>query len=193
MSRKNIRLLASGFLFSGLLILVLNGINPAETAASEQETVEALEAEIRYLEEVAVSLELENEQLTAEQNLLSENSEIETTADLNNEEDETDTEQSDTTDTDEPDTADESDEENDEESDLEQNAQSDVTEYVVIVNEGEPSSVVAKQLESFALIDDYHAFNTYMEENNLFRQLRPGEYTVHSDMTRQQLIEAIIR
>lgn len=185
MSRKNIRLLASGFLFSGLLILILSVFGPEVTDASDTETVEAYEEEIRYLEEVAVSLELENEQLTAENALLSQATEEE--ADSVSEEDATDTDEDDESDSQESDS---SDQDSAEEDEPETEA---VESYVVTVNEGEPSSVVATQLESYGLIDDYHEFNQFMEENNLFRQLRPGEYAVQSDMNRQQLIDAIIR
>lgn len=184
MSKKNVRLLASGFLFSGLLLLVLNFIDPAETAASDQDTVEDLEAEIRYLEEVAVSFELENEQLLSEISTLTQGSANESESDTEEDIEEDDQENA----TESAETEEETDEE-----DIEQEEQDSVTEYTVVVREGEPSSVVAAQLESFGLISDYHDFNTYMEDNDLFRQLRPGEYTVQSDMTREQLVAAIIR
>lgn len=179
MSKKNIRLLASGFLFSGLLIVVFNLFGSSETAASNTDDAEALESEIQYLEEVAVSLELENEQLSAEISLLTQELE-------SDENSEVEIEESD--ESNEPDSLDELDEDADTEEEVEE-----VTEYTVVVNEGDPSSVVATQLENYGLIDDYHGFNQYMEDNNLFRQLRPGDFTVRADMTREQLIDAIIR
>ncbi|MCC5895835.1 MAG: hypothetical protein JJU16_10265 [Alkalibacterium sp.] len=185
MSKKNVRLLAAGFLFSGVLILLFSFLDPAETAASNQKAVEALEAEISYLEDLTVSLELENELLLSENTLLAQQFESLEDTEL----DSVESQDSETTEeTEETASADDN-----EETDEEEDAVTERTEYTVVVNEGEPSSVVAAQLENYGLIDDYHGFNRYMEENDLFRRLRPGNYTVHSDMTRDQMIGAIIR
>lgn len=182
MSKKNVRLLASGFLFSGLLLLALSTFAPAETGATNQDIPDELEAEIRYLEDTVVTLELENEQLSSENTRLAQENETDSTSDSE------ETEEFDTLEE-----AEETDSEEETEEAAEEEVEPSVMEYVVVVNEGEPSSVVASQLESFGLIDDFHGFNRYMEENNLFRRLRPGRYTVQSDMNREQLIEAIVR
>lgn len=181
MSKKNVRLLASGFLFSGLLLLALSTFAPAETGATNQDATDELEAEIKYLEDTVVSLELENEQLSSENTRLAQENENDSTSDSEEAEEADTLEEAGETD---------SEEETEEAAEEEEPS---VMEYVVVVNEGEPSSVVASQLESFGLIDDFHGFNRYMEENNLFRRLRPGRYTVQSDMNREQLIEAIVR
>jgi len=110
----------------------------------------------------------------------------EESTDLENEE--ADTEESEEAESDESDQENEADEveENDEEP-------QDVTEYTVVIREGEPSSVIASQLQAHGLIEDVHAFNKHLEDNNLFRRIRPGQYTVRSDMNRDQLVEAVIR
>ena len=183
MSKKNIRMLATGFLFSAVLLLVLQFAGQGQSVSSSSEDVEELQDEIRYLEEVATALELENEQLAAELEEMnsSMDDQNEESVDLENEE--ADTEESD-----------ESDQENeaDEVEEYDEEPQ-DVTEYTVVIREGEPSSVIASQLQAHGLIEDVHAFNKHLEDNNLFRRIRPGQYTVRSDMNRDQLVEAVIR
>lgn len=188
MSKKNIRMLATGFLFSAVLLLVFQFAGQGQAVSSSSEDVEELQDEIRYLEEVATALELENEQLAAELEEMNSSMDYqsEESADIENEE--SDTEESEEAESDESDQENEAD-------DVEENEEEpqDITEYTVVIREGEPSSVIASQLHAHGLIEDVHAFNKHLEDNNLFRRIRPGQYTVHSDMNRDQLVEAVIR
>jgi regulator of replication initiation timing len=189
MSKKNIRMLATGFLFSAVLLLVLQFAGQGQSVSSSSEDVEELKNEVRYLEEVATSLELENERLVAELEELSSSSHDQTEGAEDLENEEVDTEESEAVEEDA-----ESDQ-TDEDADLEEEAEEEpaVTEYTVVIREGEPSSVIASQLQAHGLIEDVHAFNKHLEDNNLFRRIRPGQYTVRSDMNRDQLVEAVIR
>lgn len=170
MTKRNIRMLSTGFLISGLLLTALQTVSSSAADSNDAENIEALEADKRILEEQLVQLELENEQLRAEFDGLIDGEETNLTELAETTEEEI------------------SDEEAEEE-----DTSNAVTEYTIVVSEGQPSSVVASQLQSFGLITDFFEFNDYLEENDLVRQVRPGEFTVNSDMNRTQLIEAIIR
>ncbi|MCC5889350.1 MAG: hypothetical protein JJU01_02195 [Alkalibacterium sp.] len=182
MTKRNIRLLATGFLISGLLLTAFQTVNGTTEENSESETTEALEADMRVLEEKAVQLELENEQLRAEYDKLIEMQSTEIADnDYSGETEETSEASEDTEDSESgEDTADE-------------DSASEASEYTIVIAEGEPSSVIASQLEAYGLINDFFEFNDYLEDNDLIRRVRPGEFTVTSDMNRDELIEAIIR
>lgn len=188
MSKKNIRMLATGFLFSAVLLLVLQFAGQGQSVSSSSEDLEELQNEVRYLEEVATALELENEQLEAELEEMNSSLDDQSEDAEDPENEEADTEESDETEEDA-----ESDQTNEEADSEEDEAEPAVTEYTVVIREGEPSSVIASQLQAHGLIEDVHAFNKHLEDNNLFRRIRPGQYTVRSDMNRDQLVEAVIR
>ncbi|WP_161878858.1 endolytic transglycosylase MltG [Alkalibacterium sp. MB6] len=166
MSKKNIRLMALGFFLSGLLLLMLTALPFSNEQSDNEQTAEAIESELHYLEEKLVSLELENEELMKA---------LEATEGGSIEEEE-------------PEVEVEVEAEVDEEEEVEDTVQT----YTVVVQEGQPSSVVANQLEEFGLIEDRHAFNTYLEESDFYKRVRAGRYTVTSDMNRDQLVQAII-
>lgn len=183
MSKKNIRLLALGFLLSSLLLLTLNGL-AKETNASENESTEELEAKITFLEERAASLELENEKLLTELNgeepVETEEAPEEEPVEEETPEEEQDLEEDEGSDSEEDDTVEEEPEEE------------TITTYTIVVNENEPSSVIADQLLDYGLIDDRVAFNGYLEDSGAYLRVRAGSYTVSSDMNREQLVDAII-
>lgn len=180
MTKKNIRLLATGFLVSGLLLTAFQAVNGTASDSNGTESSEALESDMRVLEEKTVQLELENEQLRAEYDKLMDMQENEM-SDNHDEDDNSD--ESETTET----------TEENENSDTAEDESRTATEYTIVINEGQPSSVIASQLEDYGLIDDYFEFNDYMEDNDLIRRVQPGEFTVTSEMNRDQIIEAIIR
>ncbi|EXJ22450.1 hypothetical protein ADIAL_2036 [Alkalibacterium sp. AK22] len=176
MTKKNIRILASGFLLSGLMILLIHSLGPVQSEAADQEKIETLEAEINFLEGMIADLEMENERLASEYGVF---------ADLDDSiEEEASSAEAD------QDRADETEEAADESQDSQGD---DAVEHTVVIGEGQPSSVIASQLQSFGMIDDVFAFNDYMEDNDLIRRVRPGSYVVRTDMNRDQIIEAIIR
>lgn len=184
MSKKNIRLLALGFGLSALLLITLNGLFQTESNASNGGRSDDLQAEIHYLEEKVVSLELENESLVQQLD----NSELAVLSDEAEESSEN------TEETEEEIQEEESLEEEDEEENTEEDSEEEnvATTYTVVVNENEPSSVIADQLVEFGLIEDRHAFNTYLEESGAYLRVRAGSYTVSSEMNREELVQAII-
>lgn len=179
MSKKNIRLLALGFLLSALLLITLNGLFQAESKASDDQESDDLQKEIHYLEEKVVSLELENEELLNQINstelaVHSDEAEMEESQELEEE-------------TEEETTEDELEEDAEEETE-----ESAVTTYTVVIQENEPSSVIADQLVDFGLIEDRHAFNTYLEDSGAYLRVRAGSYTISADMNREEIVQAII-
>lgn len=184
MTKRNIRLLASGFFISGLLLTAFQTMNGTTVESGGSESTEAVEADLRVMEEKAVQLELENEQLREEYDKL--------VAMQSGEFNETE-ESEDFSENQEADTTEETEEMESTDETSEEESSASATEYTIVVAEGEPSSVIASQLERHGLIDDFFEFNDYLEANDLIRRVRPGEFTVHSDMNRAQIIEAIIR
>ncbi|MDZ7835862.1 MAG: hypothetical protein U5K84_11600 [Alkalibacterium sp.] len=43
------------------------------------------------------------------------------------------------------------------------------------------------------VIEDRLAFNDYLEKNDYARKVRPGNFVVNSDMSTDELVQAIIR
>lgn len=183
MTKKNIRLLASGFFISGLLLTAFQTYNDSSAQSSGTEDLELLESNHRVLEEKAVQLELENEQLRKEYDKLvalqnDDSSTFQETEDFSES-----TEDEEADDSVESDSTDESDSDSD---------SATVEEYTIVISEGEPSSVIASQLVRYGLVDDFFEFNDYLEDNDLIRRVRPGEFTVSSDMNLTEIVEAII-
>lgn len=195
MSKKNIRLLALGFFMSGLLLVSLQALPFNGDKSNNEHTAEALESEVHFLEEKLVALELENEELiatlesvevvSAEEEATTEGGENEEDNEESNDEDKEETE----TESDASQTEEETEEPVDAE---EEEAEETVKTYTVVVKEGQPSSVIANQLEEFGLIEDRHAFNSYLEESDYYKRVRAGSYKVTSDMNRDELVQAVI-
>ena len=179
MSKKNIRLLALGFLLSSLLIITLNGLFQTESEASDGNQVEELQKEIHFLEEKIVGLEFENEALMSQID----------SADLaeNSSEEEAESQEEDSQETEVETEADEVEEDEDEEEET-----PSATTYTVVIEENEPSSVIADQLVTFGLIEDRHAFNAYLEDSGAYLRVRAGSYTITSEMNRDEIVQVII-
>lgn len=182
MTRKTSRILALGLLTSSVVVMGLEIWSPVELKDTYAKSSDSLTENVIELEDRIVELESENARLNDEIDRLSEGytnalslSDIETSEMSISE---TNTDQSD-------ETAEAEDGTNDSEEET-------VQEYTVTVRDGEPSSVVAQQLENFGVIEDRHAFNDYLETNDLAKKVRPGNYVVHSDMDEAALAEAII-
>ncbi|GAA0369622.1 hypothetical protein GCM10008932_21580 [Alkalibacterium iburiense] len=172
MSKKNIRLLALGFLLSSLLIVTLNGLFQTESEASDRDQVDELQNEIHFLEEKVVSLELDNERLLGQVDS--------TSTALNSPEEEAESQEEDS-------------QEMEEETEAEDEEETpSATTYTVVIEENEPSSVIADQLLTFGLIEDRHAFNEYLEESGAYLRVRAGSYTITSEMNRDEIVQAII-
>lgn len=176
MSKKNIRLLALGFLLSSLLIVTLNGLFQTESEASNGDQIDELQNEIHFLEEKVVSLELENERLLGQVDS--------TSTALNSSEEEAESQEEESQETEEETEAEEVEEDEEE--------TPSATTYTVVIEENEPSSVIADQLLTFGLIEDRHAFNKYLEESGAYLRVRAGSYTITSEMNRDEIVQAII-
>lgn len=88
-------------------------------------------------------------------------------------------------------TEDTSNEDSTEESATEEEALEPTT-LTIVVNEGDPSSVVADQLAAEGFIDNALEFDTYLENQDVATKIRPGSYDVTSDMDFDQMIAVLV-
>jgi len=178
MTRKTTQVLSVGLLLSSFVIMGLEIGSQAQSSETLNETISELETKIDELEE-------ENSRIAGEHDRLSEG--YANAFEL----DDVEATDADSEDEDSATSAEASSEEEDEET-----AESDSNEsesFTVTIKEGEPSSVVADQLEYLGLIEDRYAFSDYLETNDLANKVRPGNYVVTSDMTEAELAQAIIK
>ncbi|WP_445612704.1 aminodeoxychorismate lyase [Geobacillus sp. YF-1] len=54
--------------------------------------------------------------------------------------------------------------------------------YRLVIEKGDTPESFAKELESAGVIDSARSFNDYLQQRGLARSIRPGTYTVRSDM-----------
>jgi len=177
MTRKTTQVLSAGLLLSSFVIMGLEIGSQAQSSETLNETISELETKIDELEE-------ENSRIAGEHDRLSEG--YANAFEL----DDVEATDADSEDEDSATSAEASSEED------EETAESDSNEsesFTVTIKEGEPSSVVADQLEYLGLIDDRYAFSDYLETNDLANKVRPGNYVVTSDMTEAELAQAIIK
>lgn len=73
-----------------------------------------------------------------------------------------------------------------------EDAGNEVITTTVVINEGEPSSVAAAQLQNQGILDNAGEFNDYLEENNLTTLIRPGSFTVSSDMSYGEIADTLL-
>lgn len=177
MSRKTSQILSAGLLLSSMVLMGLEIGSQAQSSETLVETITELETKIEELEE-------ENSRIAGEHDRLSEG--YANALDLD------DVEATDSDSGDEDSEA--SVETSSEEVAEEETEDTDEAEaFTVTVKEGEPSSVVADQLEYLGLIDDRYAFSDYLETNDLAKKVRPGNYVVTSDMNEAELARAVIK
>lgn len=62
---------------------------------------------------------------------------------------------------------------------------------VFVVQEGQPSSVVAEYLHASGLIDDVEAFQKVLEERGLSNSVQYGSYELSKDMSYNEIIDII--
>lgn len=82
-------------------------------------------------------------------------------------------------------------EETEEETDTSEET-TDTLSAVIVIEEGDPSSVASSQLQNQGIIESATEFNDFLEENNYITLLRPGSYEVNSDMTFQEIAEILM-
>ncbi|SFC53264.1 hypothetical protein SAMN04488102_10964 [Alkalibacterium subtropicum] len=175
MSKKTSRILSLGLLVSSMVVMGLEVWSPGVLTTSQTQSSEVLVDQIAELENKVEELEAENSRIKDEHDRLTEgyaNSLTLSDVEVIEEGEQGNTESVTTS--------------SDEDSEK-------ARQFTVTVKEGEPSSVVADQLQYLGIIDDRYAFNDYLEENDLAKKVRPGNYVVTSDMNTDELVQAIIR
>lgn len=68
----------------------------------------------------------------------------------------------------------------------------DVT-VMIVVKDGQPSSVVAKQLQSEGIIENALEFDTYLEKEDVAKKIRPGNYEVKKGMDFKQIVDVLLK
>ncbi|WP_078552824.1 endolytic transglycosylase MltG [Bacillus alkalicellulosilyticus] len=66
-----------------------------------------------------------------------------------------------------------------------------VYEATIVIEPGMTSVDIAQQLERAQIIDDDEAFILFLEEQEVSRSLKAGEFTLHSNMSYQEIVEII--
>lgn len=177
MSKKTSRILALGLLMSSMVVMGLDVWSKEQFNSAQSTSPDALVENVAELENKIEDLESENVRLSDEVNRLSQGyANTLTISDVveNANEDE------------DGETVTTSNQQDEDEED-------DSEKYTVTVRDGEPSSVVAEQLESLGVIEDRYDFNDYLEKNDLAKKVRPGNYVVSTGMNNEELAQAIIR
>ncbi|MFC6464445.1 hypothetical protein ACFP65_05390 [Marinilactibacillus sp. GCM10026970] len=182
MSKKNIRILALGFFISGLLLALFYVVFPTPSSASSQtDEVEELRSEVSYLQNKIAEMEVAQvEEPVAEAQLEASEEQPEEETEENNEE------QTENTDIEETEEA--AEEENQEE-EVEEDP---VVTTTVTIGDGQPSSVAASQLLDQNIIEDRFDFDRFLEDNNYAPLVRPGSYEIRSDMSYEEIAQALM-
>lgn len=181
MSKKNVRILALGFFISGLLLALFYFVFPTPSSASTQNNneVDELKLEVSYLQSKIAEMEVAQiEEPVAEVEASEEQPEENT--EENNEESEENS--------DNEETEDATEEENQEE-EVEENP---VVTSTVTIGDGQPSSVAASQLLDQNIIEDRFEFDSFLEDNNYAPLVRPGSYEIRSDMSYEEIAQALM-
>jgi len=168
MNKQSLRYLSLGFFFSALL---LGGYQVIEKPDAANHPVISAEE----LEKADTSSELDV--VSEEEGSFEEDSYIEET---DSADDEKQTEEE-LEEQEEP--------EDSEETETEEEVASPV---VIVVADGQPSSVVAGQLKEQGIIEDSFEFDKYLEENGYARKIRPGRYEVTKGMTFQEIVDVLL-
>lgn len=182
MTKRSLRTLALGFFLSGSLVVGFRYFDDNSEGADNQE-IEELQNEIRYLEEQLAQFEVA--QATAEQDS-DETTEPEEEQE-NEPEEESDDSEEDSQEEEQPEqeTPEESEEDSEEEAEV-------VFSATITVGEGQPSSVAARQLQEQGIIEDRFDFDSYLENNNYAVLVRPGSYEVSSDMNYEEIANTLM-
>ncbi|GEK89287.1 endolytic transglycosylase MltG [Alkalibacterium putridalgicola] len=168
MSRKTSQILSVGLLLSSMVVMGLEIGSKTQSSEASVETIAELENKIDELEEENNRIKDEHDRLTEGYANSLTLSDVEVF-----EEDDLESTEAVTTSSDEE--------------------AKKARQFTVTVKEGEPSSVVAEQLEYLGVIEDRYAFSDYLETNGLAKKIRPGNYVVTSNMTTDELAQAILK
>lgn len=183
MSKTALRYLSLGLLLSAIVlagyrvffydaqISADKATTPSTELSQEEETYKEKYEQLLAETEVA---KIENDYAAAEESTAPEAESAESTESSEDTEDAEDTEN-------------EADDSNSEE-----DASNEPITTTVVINEGEPSSIAATQLQNQGIIESANEFNDYLEENNFTTLVRPGSFTVNSDMSFQEIADVLM-
>lgn len=73
----------------------------------------------------------------------------------------------------------------------EEDSSSQVTTATIVINEGDPSSLAARQLQDQGIIEDSVEFDNFLEDNSLSNLVRPGTFTIESGMSFQEIADIL--
>lgn len=173
MSKPALRYLALGFLVSAIILAGYRSFlyEPQVADSSESDTAPLTQDELTYKEKYETLL-AETELAQLESGYVDESENTENTESAASDEAAQESSKSDT-------------EESKEESE-------EVVTATVIINEGDPSSTAARQLQEQGIIEDSAEFDQFLESNNLSNLVRPGNFTVNSDMSFQEIADILL-
>lgn len=73
----------------------------------------------------------------------------------------------------------------------EEETSSQATTATIVINEGDPSSLAARQLQEQGIIEDSTEFDNFLEDNSLSNLIRPGTFTIESGMSFQEIADIL--
>lgn len=173
MSKPALRYLALGFLVSAIILAGYRSFlyQPQVADSSESDTAPLTQDELTYKEKYETLL-AETELAQLESGYVDESENTENTESAASDEAAQESGESDT-------------EESQEDSE-------DVVTATVVINQGDPSSTAARQLQEQGIIEDSAEFDEFLESNNLSNLVRPGSFTVNSDMSFQEIADILL-
>lgn len=173
MSKPALRYLALGFLVSAIILAGYRSFlyEPQVADSSESDTAPLTQDELTYKEKYETLL-AETELAQLESGYVDESESTESTEPAESDEAVQESSKNDT-------------EESKEESE-------EVATATVIINEGDPSSTAARQLQEQGIIEDSAEFDQFLESNNLSNLVRPGNFTVNSGMSFQEIADILL-
>lgn len=173
MSKPALRYLALGFLVSAIILASYRSFlyQPQVADSSESDTAPLTQDELTYKEKYETLL-AETELAQLENGYVDESESTENTESAASDEAAQESSESDT-------------EESQEDSE-------DVATATVVINQGDPSSTAARQLQEQGIIEDSAEFDEFLESNNLSNLVRPGSFTVNSDMSFQEIADILL-
>lgn len=173
MSKPALRYLALGFLVSAIILAGYRSFlyEPQVADSSESNTAPLTQDELSYKEKYETLL-AETELAELESGYVDESESTENTEPAESDEAAQESSESDT-------------EESQEESE-------EVVTATVVINEGDPSSTAARQLQEQGIIEDSAEFDKFLESNNLSNLVRPGNFTVNSGMSFQEIADILL-
>lgn len=173
MSKPALRFLSLGFLVSALILAGYRSF------FYEPKSVDALDAPSELTQEDETYKE-KYESLLAETELAKMESEYSSDAENTEITDEEVTEESSANESEESETT-----------DSEEESSSETTTATVVINNGDPSSIAARQLQDQGIIEDSVEFDNFLEDNNLSNLVRPGTFTIESGMSFQEIADIL--